>query len=241
MEGVSLPVILDTGAGISIMGIDLFDQYLRGKYALLPTTTQVKAADGESLKLKGRVTIPIRINHYQVYHTFEVLDGKQILILSTDFIKPHIYSIMVNFDLIMFQDGTTAPTSNYRRKDVSPMEPISLLQKVVISAYSAIRVQVRTPNRSPKLREAFTNEFLVQRKCCFIQRGYLGSGTEHTVDVVNPTEYSVRLFRGATVGYAQLVMDDVNHENNMKELEEHLVNSITWEEPNSNSARQVEK
>lgn len=241
INGISLPAILDTGAGVSLMGIDLFDQYLRGKYALRPTTTRVKAANGHPMGLKGKVTIPIQINHYEIEHTFEVTDGKQILILGNDFIKPHVFSIMVEHDLVMFQDGTTAPTSSYRREDAEPMEPISLLERVIIPAYSAVRIRVKTPNRSPKLREAFTNEFLVQRKHCFIRRGYLGSGTEHIVDLINPTELPVKLYKGATVGYAQLVMDSADHERNMLELEEKLVNSISWQDPDTELTKAIEK
>ena len=84
-------VIVDSGAGVSVMTTDLLRELPKDAYLQLqrqPDVKQIKGANGEELPIVGGVYATFCIQGYAYHHSFRVLAGPPTMILGNDFLAP---------------------------------------------------------------------------------------------------------------------------------------------------------
>jgi len=108
LGNITVKSLFDTGADVSCIRTETFHK------AGLDTTVQhhqfknFKAAGGNSLKLSGKVKLPVTIDNKQVVHTFFLIDNlNEECILGIDFITDHQLSYCPQTDTLYWTDDKT--------------------------------------------------------------------------------------------------------------------------------------
>lgn len=88
INGIQANVIVDTGAGMSIIGGGYYDTYLRDQdvsFVSWKNDFNAQAANGQAMKIRGDCTVMLSLGGRKELHNFRVIDdvGHNIL-LGTD-------------------------------------------------------------------------------------------------------------------------------------------------------------
>ena len=91
IEGVPCPVVVDSGANITIVRPDVLTKQLRNS---VPATTSVlKTATGETATVHGKIILKVKIGGAEVSHVAPVADISDKFILGLDFLMVHGCSV----------------------------------------------------------------------------------------------------------------------------------------------------
>src|SRR5690242_3940322 len=76
INGIQCSIMLDTGAGISIIGGNFYEDYLRNSTPLsnLALPSRILAANGQAMNTKGSCQAQLRLGDRTLLHDFKVID-----------------------------------------------------------------------------------------------------------------------------------------------------------------------
>ena len=90
INGIMTTVVVDTGAGMSIIGGVFYDEYLRNQdthFVSWKGGASAQAANGQSMKIRGECTVMLKLIGKEQPHNFRVIDDIAFnIILETELI-----------------------------------------------------------------------------------------------------------------------------------------------------------
>lgn len=91
IEGVPCPMVVDTGANITIVCPDVLTMQLRN--SIQATTRVLKTATGETVTVHGQLKLKVKIGGAEASHVALVANISDKLILGLDFLMAHGCSV----------------------------------------------------------------------------------------------------------------------------------------------------
>jgi len=83
VDGIVIPVVVDTGAEVSMLSDDaMIKLFPNGYWA--SNNRKVKSLSGNALKIKGPIQLPVEVCRLQIVHEFYHLDGMEHSLLGFD-------------------------------------------------------------------------------------------------------------------------------------------------------------
>ena len=203
-----MELIGDTGAGISLIRKALFDR-LDTQKPLCTTNVKLVGASGETLKTHGKTVLIVSIADRTIDFPFYVVDGlKTDVILGNDIMKEMGLTIDLGLEIVKTPLGNWVPIDIYK-PEKDKILPVKVVQETVIPANTACLVKTEIPcldNNNKTSCEVYTTLKLFLASKVYIPGGIIDRKNP-IIEVVNINPYSVRIFKGQTIGFTTIRED----------------------------------
>ena len=139
-EGVPCPMVVDTGANITIVRPDVLTKQLRNSVQAM--TSVLKTATGESATVHGKLQLKVKIGGAEVSHVALVADISDKFILGLDLRMAHGCSVDTGVDSLRI-GVEEVPLHKPLAFQVARCRQVVALEDNVISSYSEILVPAK--------------------------------------------------------------------------------------------------
>ena len=165
-------------------------------------------ASGETLKTLEKTVLDISVADRTVNFSFFVVDGlKTEIILGNDVMKELGLSINLDLEIIKTPLGNWIPIEIYKPNQKEIFN-IRSAKEVVIPAQSAhlLKTEISCVDNNKASFEAYTPLSLFISTKVYIPGGIMNKRSS-LVEVVNINPYSIKIYKGQTIGLAQIIED----------------------------------
>ena len=201
VEEIPCQVIIDSGAGISIIGGPFYRSFLLSKKLVGSNSDHVAVAvNGESMTIRGILLAKVKLGDTEATHNFRVIDEiEDDIIIGTDLLKKLAATVDFGHETL-----TISPSKPIQGSlSIGERLPkIAIVDDIVLAPRSRTYANVRSDidlGRMPHVVET-SPSVLLQRKA-FVRKG-LADSQDFIVELVNSTSKSVKLYSGCTVAFA---------------------------------------
>ena len=140
IEGEPCPMVVDTGANITIVRPDVLTKQLRN--SVQATTSVLKTATGETATVHGKLQLKVKIGGAEVSHVALVADISDKFILILDFVMAHGCSVDTGVGSLRI-GVEEVPLHKPLAFQVARCCQVMALEDTVISPYSEILVPAK--------------------------------------------------------------------------------------------------
>ena len=196
---VPTKIVLDTGTGITLIGGQFFDQYLRNDVTLQSCPTQVSAANSQSMTVRGQGEVDVQLGAFHDRVTFIIVEeiGKEIII-GNDYMKK--WKVNIDFAVENVRIGNIIIPALIRKKERTN-EFVTLIKGVTLKPHQYMWVEVKVPARCQEsIRLIYTPLEIKLRRKVRIEEGIIGQGPTTSILLVNEAPHTISLFAGTKVG-----------------------------------------
>ena len=207
VETMPIEWLVDTGCTITIVNTRLFDAIHPDEQPrLIPYHGKLTSVDGSSVKVKGQALMNIQIGTKLLQHTALVADVTNQGIIGLDFLQKHQMILDCARNKLTC-DGQEVKA--YCRAGTHRACRVSVTEHTIIPAGSRTVLQAKTSkpladgswlveplSRAPGNKPVLTAKVLVR-----------GCGTTLPVEILNPTEEDVCLYKYTNLGIVSRVAD----------------------------------
>ena len=219
LDGIETSVILDTGAGISVIGGLFYDTHLAGdNRSIRPWTgPDALAANNMVMKIRGAAHIPYRIGSRTGTHAFRIIDDlRNTVIIGTDLLNEWDAIIDFKAGLVRMQYFEAVPFTVFRDNTAeTQVGTIRMAEDVTVPPLSVCHVPVIMKVKRDGIFDALMPGDLVKKRGVTMRNGTVeyrnGQGTT-LAQVVNYSDAPVKLRTNMKVG---LVFDSQIEEQNL--------------------------
>ena len=197
----------DTGSNVSIISSD----YLKFcDYTMRPSHVRLFTASGDALHLRGEVCLEFQLAGRVYTEIFQVSDAVVNNLLSFDFLK-RVGCVWQVGDDRMLIDGVSVPL-------VTLNESKSCVRRIIVAENTQIParhiVNLPITLKCSLIKESdndyWLSEPMVINGCLITARSVTSGNVRNSLRICNATDRTVKLGKGANVGYAlKVTADDV--------------------------------
>lgn len=140
IEGVPCPMVVDTGANITIVRPDVLTMQLR--HSIQATTRVLKTATGETVTVHAQLKLKVKIGGAEVSHVALVADISDKFILGLDFLMAHGCSVDTEVGSLRI-GAEEVPLHKPVVSQVARCHQVVAMEDTVISPYSETLVPAK--------------------------------------------------------------------------------------------------
>jgi hypothetical protein len=210
----NVDLLLDSGAAISVLSESLrVADPIICTYPIEPGEfSQAAAVNGQVMKLKGKITLPVHFGSTTLTHPFYIVPQmtSQLAILGRDFLSQNQAILDFASSTLRIPGLATVPLIGAVSLDHS--EPVRCSQSLSIPALAEVITFVDTFDQLPEGHEGLLQEpsgFYDRHKLCIAAVMVKVRNRAVPVRVLNPNQHAVQLKAGDLVGYVTPVQENI--------------------------------
>ena len=204
INDIQCAFIIDSGAGVTVLGSTFFNTYLINNFKLIPSTIHVSAANKQPMTVNGMVIINIQIGTLMDNVKFLVVNeiGMDIII-GNDQLKQWNTVINYEHETIEFNHNTKVSINICRNSEEGK---VKLEESTVLQPNSICQVTVQLDSKvKGSIRLIHTLPQLQYKGMVHVKEGIVGTEPKAHVWIVNRAPYKITVTKGTTI--AQIVTD----------------------------------
>ena len=209
----TIEAVCDSGASVSCLSSEIFDS-LRSqhKLQLVPSNTQLKAANQLPIECRGIVQLPVRIGSKLFNHAFHVLVKSEAdCLIGLDFLEDHKCDPLFSKKQLRIEDGSSVPL--YHKTYEIPLGQVFRVvaqDTISIPAGYAMVVSASIPGwkRAPvELVGAFepSRKFNGNHQITAPDMLFKLTGDSIPVVVENSTDTPITVYKNTTLGTSEVI------------------------------------
>ena len=222
VDGRSLPMIVDTGAGTSMISLSLWEQLGRPQLEEVTSSLKWNSASGHTLNIHGEVCLSLKVGEKSVYFEFIVVEELCFdIILGVDILFELKAMIDIAREILVFKDTRSEVPIQLRVK-VRPEGSVVVKLKSTLGVDPGCRrmvvgvidekLPVFKTAMIEKLKYSHQGELVANSICTMQQHQVL-------IEVYNPNFQKIYLKRGSGIAKATFIPEEVLEKLSDEEIE----------------------